>query len=138
MDENLPVAMIIGIRLCEGPTVHAAADFTPAEQHGPPPPGHALALIIESAFTGSIATAAQAHALATFPFKVVFEYNYPTRAVPYFQPQWITFSEGRVYTKDRPGLRVEVNTESLRLVETFTEANNRPMYYRPDGSPMTW
>ena len=26
----------------------------------------------------------------------------------------------------------------VRLVATYTEANNRPMYYRPDGSPITW
>jgi L-alanine-DL-glutamate epimerase-like enolase superfamily enzyme len=89
-------------------------------------------------FTGPIATAAQAHALATFPFTVVFEYNYQTRPIPYLQENWIDFSEGKVYTNDRPGLGVEVNTDSLRLVATYTEANNRPMYYRPDGSPITW
>lgn len=89
-------------------------------------------------FTGPIATAAQAHALATFPFKVVFEYNYQTRDIPYLNDNFVTFNEGKVYTNDRAGLGVEVNTETLRLVETFTEGNNRPMYYRPDGSPITW
>jgi L-alanine-DL-glutamate epimerase-like enolase superfamily enzyme len=39
-------------------------------------------------FTGPIATAAQAHALATFPFTVVFEYNYQTRRIPYLQENW--------------------------------------------------
>jgi L-alanine-DL-glutamate epimerase-like enolase superfamily enzyme len=89
-------------------------------------------------FTGPIATAAQAHALATLPFTVVFEYNYQTRRIPYLQENWITFNEGKVYTNDRPGFGVEVDTDSLRLVDTYTEANNRPMYYRPDGSPITW
>jgi galactonate dehydratase len=89
-------------------------------------------------FTGPIATAAQAHALATFPFTVVFEYNYQTREIPYLQQDWITFNEGKVYTNDRAGLGVEVDTDALRLVATYTEANNRPMYYRPDGSPITW
>ena len=89
-------------------------------------------------FTGPIATAAQAHALATFPFTVVFEYNYQTRRIPYLQENWITFNEGKVYTNDRPGLGVEVDTSALRLVATYTEGNNRPMYYRPDGSPITW
>jgi L-alanine-DL-glutamate epimerase-like enolase superfamily enzyme len=89
-------------------------------------------------FTGPIATAAQAHALATFPFTVVFEYNYQTRRIPYLQQDWITFNEGKVYTNDRAGLGVEVDTDALQLVATYTEANNRPMYYRPDGSPITW
>jgi L-alanine-DL-glutamate epimerase-like enolase superfamily enzyme len=89
-------------------------------------------------FTGPIATAAQAHVLATFPFTTVFEYNYQTRRIPYLQENWITFNEGKVYTNDRAGLGVEVDTDSLRLVATYTEANNRPMYYRPDGSPITW
>ena len=46
--------------------------------------------------------------------------------------------DGWVSPPDGPGLGVEVDTDSLRLVATYTEANNRPMYYRPDGSPITW
>ena len=68
----------------------------------------------------------------------MFEYNYQTRQIPYLQQNWITFNEGKVYTNDRAGLGVEVDTDALQLVATFTEANNRPMYYRPDGSPITW
>jgi galactonate dehydratase len=89
-------------------------------------------------FTGPIATAAQAHALATFPATVVFEYNYQSRNVPYLQQNWIDFREGKVYTNDRPGLGIEVDTSTLRHVATYDQGNNRPMYYRPDGSPITW
>ena len=53
-------------------------------------------------------------------------------------PHAYTFDNGTMYPGDRPGLGVEVDTDSLRLVATYTEANNRPMYYRPDGSPITW
>jgi hypothetical protein len=33
---------------------------------------------------------------------------------------------------------VTVNFDQLELVRTFTEAVNRPTYYRPDGSQITW
>jgi galactonate dehydratase len=88
-------------------------------------------------FTGPIATAAQVHTLGTFPIPVVFEYNYENRAVPYLE-EFITFRQGKVYPNNRPGLGVTVNFNQLKLVTTFTEAINRPTYYRPDGAQITW
>jgi hypothetical protein len=31
-----------------------------------------------------------------------------------------------------------VNFDQLKLVTTFTQAINRPTYYRPDGAQITW
>jgi hypothetical protein len=33
---------------------------------------------------------------------------------------------------------VNVHFDQLKLVETFTQANNRPVYFRPDGAQITW
>jgi galactonate dehydratase len=88
-------------------------------------------------FTGPIATAAQVHTLGAFPIPVVFEYNYQDRAIPYLD-EFVTFREGKVYPNDRPGLGVNVNFDQLQLVTTFSEPINRPTYYRPDGSQITW
>jgi galactonate dehydratase len=89
-------------------------------------------------FTGPIATAAQIHALGPYPYPVVFEYNYGTQPIPYLN-EFITFKEGKLYANDRPGLGVSVNMERLRLLATISEPGaNRPTYYRPDGSQITW
>jgi L-alanine-DL-glutamate epimerase-like enolase superfamily enzyme len=88
-------------------------------------------------FTGPIATAAQVHTLGAFPIPVVFEYNYESRPIPYLE-EFVTFREGKVYANNRPGLGVTVNFDQLQLVKTFTEPINRPTYYRPDGSQITW
>jgi galactonate dehydratase len=89
-------------------------------------------------FTGPIATAAQVHALAPFPQSVVFEYNYTGRPVPYLN-EFITFKEGKVYTNDRPGLGVSLKMDQLKLAGTVDRpGENRPTYYRPDGSQFTW
>lgn len=89
-------------------------------------------------FTGPIATAAQVHALAPFPQSVVFEYNYTGRPVPYLD-EFITFKEGKVYTNDRPGLGVTLRMDQLKLAGTVDRpGENRPTYYRPDGSQFTW
>jgi L-alanine-DL-glutamate epimerase-like enolase superfamily enzyme len=88
-------------------------------------------------FTGPIATAAQVHTLGAFPIPVVFEYNYETRPIPYLG-EFVTFRQGKLYPNTRPGLGVTVNFDQLELVRTFTEAVNRPTYYRPDGSQITW
>jgi len=88
-------------------------------------------------FTGPIATAAQVHTLGAFPIPVVFEFNYQNRQIPYLE-EFVTFREGKLYPNDRPGLGVTVNFDQLQLVETFTEPVNRPVYFRPDGSQITW
>jgi hypothetical protein len=33
---------------------------------------------------------------------------------------------------------VTVQFDQLKLVETFTQANTRPVYFRPDGTQITW
>lgn len=88
-------------------------------------------------FTGPISTAAQVHVLGAFPIPVVMEYNYQNRQIPYLE-EFVTFRQGKVYPNDRPGLGVTVNFDQLQLVETFTQPNNRPVYFRPDGTQITW
>lgn len=89
-------------------------------------------------FTGPIATAAQVHMFATYPYSVVFEYNYTGQPIAYLN-EFLTFKEGKLYTNDRPGLGVSVNMDRLKLVGTIDKPGpNRPTYYRPDGSQFTW
>jgi galactonate dehydratase len=88
-------------------------------------------------FTGPISTAAQTHVCGTYPYPVVFEYNYGDRAIPYLN-EFLTFREGKIYPNNRPGLGVTLNMERLRPVATFNQAINRPTYYRPDGSQTNW
>jgi galactonate dehydratase len=88
-------------------------------------------------FTGPISTAAQVHTLGAFPIPVVMEFNYTNRNVPYLG-EFVTFRQGKVYPNNRPGLGVTVQFDQLRLVETFTQANTRPVYFRPDGTQITW
>jgi L-alanine-DL-glutamate epimerase-like enolase superfamily enzyme len=89
-------------------------------------------------FTGPIATAAQIHALGPYPQSVVFEYNYGSEPIPYLN-EFLTFKDGKLYANDRPGLGVSVNMDRLKLVATISEPGpNRPTYYRPDGSQITW
>ena len=89
-------------------------------------------------FTGPIATAAQVHMFAPYPYSVVFEYNYGTQPIAYLN-EFLTFKEGKLYTNDRPGLGVSLNMERLKpLGEITAPGGNRPTYYRPDGSQFTW
>jgi L-alanine-DL-glutamate epimerase-like enolase superfamily enzyme len=88
-------------------------------------------------FTGPISTAAQVHALGAFPIPVVMEFNYTNANIPYLD-EFVTFKQGKVYPNDRPGLGVTVQFNQLKLVETFTMANTRPVYFRPDGTQITW
>jgi L-alanine-DL-glutamate epimerase-like enolase superfamily enzyme len=93
-------------------------------------------------FTGPISTAAQVHTLGAFPIPVVMEFNYtnPNAAnLSYLTGErFVTFENGKVYPNDRPGLGVTVDFDQLQLVETFTQGNNRPVYFRPDGTQITW
>jgi L-alanine-DL-glutamate epimerase-like enolase superfamily enzyme len=92
-------------------------------------------------FTGPISTAAQIHTLGAFPVPVVMEFNYTNQGnanLSYLGGEFVTFREGKVWPNDRPGLGVTVNFEPLQLVQTFTQANNRPVYFRPDGMQITW
>jgi L-alanine-DL-glutamate epimerase-like enolase superfamily enzyme len=88
-------------------------------------------------FTGPISTAAQVHTLGAFPIPVVMEFNYTNRNIPYLG-EFVTFKQGKVYPNNRPGLGVTVQFDQLKLVETFTQANTRPVYFRPDGTQITW
>jgi L-alanine-DL-glutamate epimerase-like enolase superfamily enzyme len=92
-------------------------------------------------FTGPISTAAQIHTLGAFPVPVVMEFNYTNQGnanLSYLGGEFVTFREGKVWPNDRPGLGVTVNFEPLTLVQTFTQANTRPVYFRPDGMQITW
>jgi L-alanine-DL-glutamate epimerase-like enolase superfamily enzyme len=88
-------------------------------------------------FTGPISTAAQVHTLGAFPIPVVMEFNYTNSNIAYLG-EFVTFKQGKVYPNDRPGLGVTVQFDQLKLVETFTMANTRPVYFRPDGTQITW
>lgn len=88
-------------------------------------------------FTGPISTAAQVHTLGAFPIPVVMEFNYTNSNIAYLD-EFVTFKQGKVYPNARPGLGVNVHFDQLKLVETFTQANNRPVYFRPDGTQITW
>jgi galactonate dehydratase len=88
-------------------------------------------------FTGPISTAAQVHTLGAFPIPVVMEFNYTNTNIAYLG-EFVTFKQGKVYPNDRPGLGVTVQFDQLKLVETFTQANTRPVYFRPDGTQITW
>jgi len=69
---------------------------------------------------------------------VVFEYNYGTQPISYLN-EFITFKECKLYANDRPGLGVTVNMDRVKLLGSITEPGpNRPTYYRPDGSQITW
>jgi galactonate dehydratase len=88
-------------------------------------------------FTGPISTAAQVHTLGAFPIPVVMEFNYTNTNIPYLD-EFVTFKQGKLYPNNRPGLGVTVHFDQLKLVETFTQANTRPVYFRPDGTQITW
>jgi L-alanine-DL-glutamate epimerase-like enolase superfamily enzyme len=90
-------------------------------------------------FTGPIATAALVNVLGTFPGPVLMEYNYGGRTIPHM-PVGLDFKEGKLYPNDRPGLGVELDTKTLKMVAEVTEpvAPRTQVYYRPDGSITNW
>jgi len=96
---------------------------------------HAVGMVPH--FTGPIATAALVHCLATFPEQVLFEYNYGTRKIDYL-PEFVDFRQGKLYVNDRPGLGVTVDVKPLTQIGEVTQAVQRPIYKRPDGSPSHW
>ncbi len=49
------------------------------------------------------------------------------------------FRDGKLWPTDRPGLGVEVDTKSLKLVAEVTEPmEGAPLNRRPDGSITNW
>ena len=61
-----------------------------------------------------------------------------TQPIAYLN-EFLTFKEGKLYANDRPGLGVTVNMDRMKLLGSITEPGpNRPTYYRPDGSQITW
>jgi galactonate dehydratase len=93
-------------------------------------------------FTGPISTAAQVHTIGAFPIPCVMEFNYtnPNAGnLSYLTGEpFVTFENGKVYPNSRPGLGVEVDFDQLQLVATYNQPNNRPVYFRPDGTQITW
>lgn len=96
---------------------------------------HAVGMVPH--FTGPISTAALVHVLSTFPQPVLFEYNYGDRPVNYL-PEFLTFKQGKLYTNDRPGLGVRLETSLLKQIGEVTEPARRPLLKRPDGSLTHW
>jgi L-alanine-DL-glutamate epimerase-like enolase superfamily enzyme len=89
-------------------------------------------------FTGPVSTAALVNCLATFPSPVLFEYNYGNRPIDYL-PEFVDFKAGKLYTNERPGLGVTLDTKPLKMVGEVTEsARLQRIYQRPDGSPTHW
>jgi galactonate dehydratase len=89
-------------------------------------------------FTGPVAEAALVHCLITYPFSVLFEYNYGDRKIPYL-PEYADFKAGRLYANDRPGLGVTLDTGPLTQIGEVTTPTADPhIYERPDGSLTHW
>jgi galactonate dehydratase len=96
---------------------------------------HAVGIIPH--FTGPVATAALVHCMSTYPGTVVFEYNYGERPINYL-PDFLTFKAGKLYTNDRPGLGVTLDTKPLTQIGEVTQPGRRNLYLRPDGSLTHW
>jgi L-alanine-DL-glutamate epimerase-like enolase superfamily enzyme len=96
---------------------------------------HAVGIVPH--FTGPIATAALVHCLSTFPGTVMFEYNYGERPLAHL-PEFLTFKSGKLYTNDRPGLGVTLDTKPLTQIGEVTQPTRRNLYLRPDGSLTHW
>ena len=90
-------------------------------------------------FTGPIATAALVHACGTFSGPVMMEMVNAGRNTYDYLPQGYDFRDGSLWPNRRPGLGVDVDTRSLKLVAEFDEPSQPiPLYYRPDGSITNW
>ena len=96
---------------------------------------HAVGIVPH--FTGPIATAALVHCLSTFSGPVLVEYNFVDKQFDYL-PESFDFRKGKLYTNDRPGLGVTIEPKLLKPVSEVTEAVNRPLYKRRDGSLTHW
>lgn len=97
---------------------------------------HAIGMVPH--FTGPVAEAALVHCLVTYPYAVLFEYNYAGRSIPYL-PEYADFKAGKLYANDRPGLGVTIDTSPLTQISEITAASpNRQIYQRPDGSLTHW
>jgi L-alanine-DL-glutamate epimerase-like enolase superfamily enzyme len=90
-------------------------------------------------FTGPIATAAIVNALGTFSGPLLVEYTYAGRTIPHL-PVWIDYKNGKLYPNDRPGLGVELDLKTLKLVTEITQpvTARAQTYFRPDGSITNW
>jgi L-alanine-DL-glutamate epimerase-like enolase superfamily enzyme len=90
-------------------------------------------------FTGPIATAALVNCLGTFSGRLLMEYNFQGRELPYL-PQCLDFKNGKLYPNQRPGLGVELDYKQLKQVAEYTEpvTARAQTYFRPDGSITNW
>lgn len=97
---------------------------------------HAVGMVPH--FTGPVAEAALVHCLITYPYTVLFEYNYADRKIPYL-PEYTDFKNGKLYPNDRPGLGVTIDTSVLTQITEITQpTTGRTVYQRPDGSLTHW
>jgi galactonate dehydratase len=90
-------------------------------------------------FTGPISTAALVHALGPFSGPVLIEYNYQGKTIPHV-PVGLDFKDGKLYPNERPGLGVELDMKSLKLITEITQrvTERAQTYFRPDGSITNW
>jgi L-alanine-DL-glutamate epimerase-like enolase superfamily enzyme len=97
---------------------------------------HAVGIVPH--FTGSISTAALAHALGPFSGPVLVEIG-QNRTLPEHINEGLDFRRGKIWPNGRPGLGVTLNMERLTLVTAITDpGTTRPIYFRPDGSQTSW
>jgi galactonate dehydratase len=96
---------------------------------------HAVGIVPH--FTGPVATAALVNCLAPFPGPIMLEYNYGERPIDYL-PECLDFKQGKLYTNERPGLGVTLETKLLKMIGDVTVPVRRQIHVRPDGSLTHW
>ena len=88
-------------------------------------------------FTGPVATATLRSMPSAHAMIRGIRIQLRTQPIAYLN-EFLTFKDGKLYANDRPGLRVTVNMDRVKLVTSMRTGPNRPTYYRPDGSQITW
>lgn len=90
-------------------------------------------------FTGPVSEAALVHACSVFSGPVMMEMlGAGPRNEPHL-PQHYDFRNGKVWSNQRPGLGVVLDTKPLQLAAEVTERSRPiPMFHRPDGSITNW
>jgi len=78
----------------------------------PTDPWDQAVAVLQTAFTGPIATAALVNSLGTFSGPVLMEYNYEGRTLPHL-PVCLDFKNGKLYPNERPGLGVELGFQAI-------------------------
>lgn len=89
--------------------------------------------------TGPVALAALTHVLSVFPGPVMQEIGGDGRVPWSHVPVGCDFHDGKLWPNARPGLGVEFDPASTRLLwEIATPFAPIPLFHRPDGSLTNW